>query len=262
MVRYDHARSGRISPEILLLIAILLCAIFEVMAYIKSGKDLDGVHDEIKQSEARGKASIETIADELNKRYLQLLKLAEDLALQQGRLVTMERTLSSEKDSLSQLQDSVNSQLDAFKKAGGEQTKEVAALQEKFNSDIASKEKTITQLQGEYEMLKHLMDDQSALLVMMREQAIVNNTGSGASAAAGGQIPSIDVSKTAPAGSQAPQSFQSGAIVPIPSSPASPGLAASPSSPQPATQPPAPVQIHDAEKIPPTNSPAAVLPAH
>lgn len=259
MVRSEHARSGKVSPEILLLLAIVLCASFEVVAYIKSGKDLDGVHDEIKQSETRGNQRIETIADELNKRYLQLLKLAEDLALQQGRLVTMERTLSSEKDSLAQLQDTVNSQLEAIKKAGGEQSKEVAALQDKFNADIASKEKTITQLQGEYEMLKHLMDDQSALLVMMREQSILNSTNS--PSAAGNQIAPVDVAKTAGAGSQAPQSFQSGAIVPIPSSEAVPsGMASVPAGPQPVTQPPAPVQIHDAEKVSPTNAPASAKP--
>ena len=238
-----NSRSGKVNPEILLVLAIVALACYMAFSVYETNQKFAAYDAQIKDVRDTGKTDVKELADQLGARYLQLLKLAEDLAMQQSRMVSIERTISLEKDSVSQLQDTLKSEVDNLKKERGEQSDEVAALQDKFKNEITSKEQTIAKLQGEFESLKTVMDDQSALLVMIREQAILNSSGAAAAAATNGSA----AAGAAPPGSEAPQSFHAGAIVPIPSTDATP---ATPAAAVPSTQPPAPVMINNAETVP------------
>ncbi|MDE1171530.1 MAG: hypothetical protein PW734_10035 [Verrucomicrobium sp.] len=255
LMRWRQSRrreSGRVGPEILLALAIVACGVCIGALYYQTQQDVQSLHASIDTVQARSDSNVKQLETQLGQRYLQLLKLAEDLAMQQGRMVTLERNLTLQKNSVTQLQDTFHGEVDSLKKEGGARAKEVSLLEDKFKNAIALKEKSITQLQEEYDVLKNLMDDQSALLVMMREQAIVNggSTNSSGAIPPGGPDAVLPVANPGtqsplapgipPAGSQGPQSFQTGAIVPIPSTEA----------PQPTTQPPPPMPIHDADQSP------------
>ncbi|SDU24519.1 hypothetical protein SAMN05444156_2828 [Verrucomicrobium sp. GAS474] len=236
-----NSQSGKATPEILLVLAIIALACFVGVQKFLLDKKFLAVQEKIDGVKKDGEDNVSKLSANLNSRYLQLLKLSEEIAMQQGRFVTIERSLAAERESMSTLQDDFKRDLDAVRKKDGEHAAAVATLEDKFKNEIAAKERSIGQLQTEYDGLKNLMDDQSALLVMVREQSILNSAGGGAGAggaggngAAGSATPQpIDVFPT-PATPQSPDSVAGSSLVPIPSG-------SSPSTPQPA-----PVPVHDA----------------
>ncbi len=247
------SRSGKVSPEILLVLAIVALGCFVAVSYYETKVKFDQVKAQIDDSRTDSQNDVKELTDQLNKRYLQLLKLAENLAMQEGRLVTIERSIGAEKDSIAEMQDTFKTDVESIKRQGGEQTKEVALLEDKFKTEIDSKTKTIGELQDEFKTLKNLMDDQSALLVMIREQAIVSAASNGTTpppAVPAAPSSPIDISvQNAPPGAQSPQSYQADAIVPIPSQTGP--------APQPTTPQPTPMLVHDADGLPSTNAPAS-----
>jgi hypothetical protein len=233
MIRDMNSKSGKATPEILLVLAIIALACFVGVQSFLFKQKFSAVEDEIKGVKGDGEQSLGKLRADLNSRYLQLLKLSEDMSMQQGRFQLIERSLAAEKESMGQLQDDFKRDLEAVQKKDGEHAQAVALLEDKFKNEIAAKERSIGQLQGEYDSLKNLMDDQSALLVMVREQSILNSaTASSAAPSSGPQTP-IDVLPASNV-AQSPDSNAGSSLVPIPSG-------ASPSVPQPA-----PVPVHDA----------------
>ncbi|HEY8965949.1 MAG TPA: hypothetical protein VIM58_05870 [Candidatus Methylacidiphilales bacterium] len=228
-----NSKSGKATPEILLVLAIIALACFVGVQKFLLDKKFAAVDEKINGVRKDGEDNVSKLSANLNSRYLQLLKLSEEIAMQQGRFVTIERALAAERESMSTLQDDFKRDLDAIQKKGGEQAQAVATLEDKFKNEIAAKERSIGQLQSEYDSLKNLMDDQSALLVMVREQSILNAASANGSPAATGSS-SIPIDVANPTTAQSPESVASGSLVPIPSG-------SSPSAPQPE-----PVPVHDA----------------
>ena len=229
-----NSKSGKATPEILLVLAIIALACFVGVQSFLFKQKFTAVEDEIKGVRGDGEQGLGKLRADLNSRYLQLLKLSEDMSMQTGRFQLIERSLAAEKESMGQLQDDFKKDLDLVRKKDGEHAQAVATLEDKFKNEIAAKERSIGQLQSEYDSLKNLMDDQSALLVMVREQSILNSATASASTPSSGAAPtSIDVLPASNV-AQSPESTSGSSLVPIPSG-------ASPSVPQPA-----PVPVHDA----------------
>jgi septal ring factor EnvC (AmiA/AmiB activator) len=166
--------SGKTNPIILLVVVFVAFAGFIGTAYYHSLQEFEAIRTEMKQLKGEVKGDVLSLTDQVNKRYLTLLQMAESLSTQQNKLIGVERTIASEREMLAQLQENFRNELAQVRKMGGDANKMVSELEEKFQKETKTGEVRLVRLTDDYNSLKTQIEDHNALLVMMREQALLN----------------------------------------------------------------------------------------
>jgi uncharacterized membrane-anchored protein YhcB (DUF1043 family) len=168
------ANTGKSNAMIAALIVVVACLGFMITSFISTNQDLEKVHAEMKSLRTNLDEQVVSLKDQINNRYLTLLKMSEDLSSQQSKMLGVERTIMAEREALAKLQENFRNEIAQVKKLGGDASRMVTSLEEQFKQEVKVKEVKLARLQDDFESVKNQIEDQSALLVMMREQALMN----------------------------------------------------------------------------------------
>jgi chromosome segregation ATPase len=147
---------------------------FIVAAYFSIMQEFDTVREQIVEVQSQYKKDIESLNEQIRQRYLTVLKQAQDIDQQQAKLAAIDRSITSEKEALGTVEDSFHSELAQMKKLGMDSNREVAGLEENFAEEIKLRELKLAKLQDDYQSMKNEVEDQQTLLVMMREQSLLD----------------------------------------------------------------------------------------